>query len=624
MEGVELEIDFAGDAATVPSRALLIELAIGIPEQRFGLMLDFGWHDGIHVDACLNLTSRTYSSGGRDLVAFEEPGYLSPDTRARFRMAVTQHCIPNSMSQRLYRNCFGAHCNGVVDLSLTHSSLWNVWTAFSLSTDKLTLGRRRHPDQAHASFDVVGPMSFDTHGSLHTFDCGAPDVNGDETMCAFDASIMVGRTSHQVVVDFHVHDSYVYLPLWLYTMYQKAEHSFAVEPRVRTLGWLDVDAGDKRVDAAAEDARVRKEFTDAYTAQLGELPLCEGQTARESPPPLVIVSRDTNQVVLVLDCDQLVHHPRRSEAENLFGALYAFNGEHATAFSRSSLVRPHHNLNNTRISIGNNVLTRYIMHRDLIEDTMTLERTHMREHLSLNETVLVALLVALFVRSCTRQADKFARRVLRGRERDNHACVGGGCCTRCATPKNVLLEKLHALVFVFVVLAVGFASRVSLDTCVYAFVVACTVCCAWLAEPRIRRATLSRTLAFDTNITRECAYVSSEVLSLGLVTSIVSTVSNEVFSTALSILCGVSGTFVVVRSAVRIARVILLAQGVRTCGRWRRWLCGAFACVNVVVLLTSDTARDACASVFPTTMHAHSWTIAVIGGSFYISTQCDY
>lgn len=405
---VSLDLAFSADSATVPSRALLAHLHIGIPEQRYGLMLDFN-ASRIELDQCLRSVSRTFNVARKatsDDALFEKEEFMDPELRDYIRLPVVEHCgAAHSMPERFYDNCLSERCNGIIGLS-TLSGVWEIWTAFTLSLESLHLGRSnpffRQPPSSSSSSSRSGS---DDDGDEHVVvDCR----RNDAALCEFDAS--VGGVD--VVVDFHTHDSYIYVPQRIYALYMSGVSLDNVHGSKR-LRFNDSDSlrGRKRSVVASDGVLVAPpdEQRRLFHERLNEARQRHAErsiyyrnslhrfTMSQWLPLVVEISR---RGALVLDSDLLVHSPsyansyagaERSASEHFFGE--------SAGLQSTVLLKPQADARSNRVSIGNGLLRRYTLHVDVLRRRLLIEPRVIVEHLTSLELIAVTVLFLFFLRS---------------------------------------------------------------------------------------------------------------------------------------------------------------------------------------------------------------------------------
>lgn len=429
---VTLELAHTADGSVVASTALLATLRVGEPEQRYSLMLDFN-HSEIEIDACVETQSRFYDVAGShsDKITFEEDSAHDLRARGVFRASLRQHCsainasVPplRSEHRRFADNCVVAErCQGVLGLG-RRSPLWEVWTGYTLSVAALHLGRD-HPLFRSVDADA------DADAAKLALRCSH---SPSERICEFEATL----GGIDVVVDFHTDDSYVWLPHHIYALYM-AERSLDDLPGARRL-FRDRDLRHHNLINDAAESDRSHEHRRAVSADDDDdddhhpLPRREVRLfhraladARERAPehsryyqrslrsdwfPLVFEPRADaghgSDAVIVLDHELLVHVP--GSAGSYGGversALETFVGRGAAvAHETRLLLRPHTwapigDDARPRVSIGNGVLRRFVLHRDLLRGHLLLEPHVVNEHLSALETAFATLLFTLFVRS---------------------------------------------------------------------------------------------------------------------------------------------------------------------------------------------------------------------------------
>lgn len=393
---VTLDLGFSADGATVPSRALIAQMRVGIPEERYGLMLDFN-ETRIEIDKCLREHSRTFNvaGAGTDVVLFEEEEFMDPELRDYFRMPVVEYCgVPHSMKSLYYDNCLSERCSGIIGLSPL-SGVWEIWRAYTLSLESLHLGRRNpffHSPPSRSSVDAV---VADNHVVV---DCRRDVAAG---LCEFNATI----GGIDVVVDFHTHDSYIYVPRQIYALYM-SEVSLAEIHGSKKLVFDDngqpADRRKRNTDDArrqfhAKLAEARDKIADRSTYYRNSL----HRFTMSQWLPMVVEIKGSEGDALVLDSDLLIHSPswansyagaERSASEHFFGES---SGLQSTVLLKTNPDNP----NSNRVSIGNGLLRRYTLHVDRLESRMLIEERVIVEHLTSLELIALTILFTFYVRS---------------------------------------------------------------------------------------------------------------------------------------------------------------------------------------------------------------------------------
>lgn len=403
---VSLDLAFSADSATVPSRALLAHLRVGIPEQRYGLMLDFN-ESRVEIDQCLRSTSRTFnvaSSATSDVVLFEEEEFMDPELRDYFRLSVVEHCgVARSMSERFYDNCLSERCNGIIGLS-SLSSVWEIWTAFTLSLESLHLGRSNPFFRSPPSPSKQKQNKDYEHVVV---DCRRTAREG---ICEFDATI----GGIDVVVDFHTHDSYIYVPQRIYALYMAGVSLENVHGSKRLFFNETGDGNDNKkrkrsasgenvfVTPPKEQRRRFQERLEASRHNYAEHSIYYQNSLHRFTMSqwLPLVVEIDKHGALVLDSDLLVHSPsyansyagtERSASEHFFGE--------SAGLQSTVLLKPQSDPKSNRVSIGNGLLRRYTLHVDVLRKTMFIEPRVIVEHLTSLELIAVTLLFLFFLRS---------------------------------------------------------------------------------------------------------------------------------------------------------------------------------------------------------------------------------
>lgn len=394
---VSLDLGYSGDAARVPTRALLVDVALGVPERRRSLMLDFGART-TELDQCVFTESVSYervdNSSGNDLVLFESVAELvaAAPPRGYYRLPLREHCADQGygMAAAFYEACADhGVCEGVLGMAPL-SALWDVWSAYTLTIDELLLGRghpRRREQLAAADSGSVARWRRHVRcsGDVHA-----------ETMCSFRARL-AGR---RVWVDVHTEDSYVRVPQALYVAYMRHRDMAGV-----------TGSGHRTVMGGGTANRTDPFEVDADTLQRASAFYRLGAASTERYahlgwPPLVLhldedwCVSDELCAPIVLDPELLVHVP--STASSYAGhrtSSQRFFGDHATS-TNTLLLKPHDGAD--RVSIGNNLLRRFVLHKDQLRGRLVLDERIMVDHMSATELVVFLFLFLVYLRECSK------------------------------------------------------------------------------------------------------------------------------------------------------------------------------------------------------------------------------
>jgi hypothetical protein len=411
---VSLDLSFSADSATVPSRALLADMRIGIYQQRYGLMLDFN-ATRIEIDQCLRTNSRTFNVAGQptDLVPFEEAEFMDTELRDYFRMPVDEHCgVAHSMPEHFYGNCLSERCNGIIGLAPL-SSVWEIWTAFTLSLESLHLGRSNPffhsppSSRSESAFEDDDNDDIDAHVVV---DCRRDARSG---LCEFAATI----GGIPVTVDFHVDDSYIYVPHHIYSLYMSSVSLSSVHGSKR----LDINKKSRRIwsnSSGLERRQMKRDslfvtppddqksqfhdkLAEARDAIAGRSTYYRNSLHRFTMTQWLPLVVELDGGALVLDSDLLVHSPsyansyagaERSASEHFFGE--------SSSLQQTVLLKPHPtDPTSNHVSIGNGILRRYTLHVDKLSSRMLIEERVIVEHLTTLEVIAATLLFTFFLRS---------------------------------------------------------------------------------------------------------------------------------------------------------------------------------------------------------------------------------
>ena len=384
-EHVTLELQFSADNARVPSRALMAAVSIGVPEHRYNLMLDFN-SSVMEIDECMFMRSFTYDivRNDTDMVLFEEDDLADPQPHGYYRFPVLQHCTDvGGMPERFYRSCLDEKCKGILGLG-RYSPMWDIWSAFTLTLDALHLGST---NQYHKHSEEYGDV----------LQCSG---SSQEQLCEFEATI----GDRTVLVDFHLEDSYVYVPQHIYSLYIAGRDLSGVSGATRlATGSGHVQRQGAAQNVTAETQRFRAALTEGahklkneQLQQLSAFSRRSGAAYRGDLPPLVFRG-STSDATVVVDEDLLLHVPSSSGSVggDQYTAASQFFGERSMPAS-TLMLKPR---DNNKVSIGNSILRRYTMHKNQLTNTLLLEERLFVEHFSLTELLAALLLYTYFIYS---------------------------------------------------------------------------------------------------------------------------------------------------------------------------------------------------------------------------------
>jgi hypothetical protein len=411
---VSLELGFSADSASVPSRSLVTYLRIGIPEQRYGLMLDYN-STCIELDHCQRDRSRTFNIVGppNDLVLLEEEEILNPELRGSFRLPVEEHCgvVHNMRAQNYYDNCLSERCNGIIGMS-PFSSVWEIFLgAYTLSLESLHLGRsnpffHQPPSSNSALMDDDG---FDNDDHV-VVDCNPRAPSG---LCEFEARI----GGIDVVVDFHTHDSFIYLPHRIYSLYMSSidiedfhgSHRLnfsAIDEFADTHHHRHTKRDSLQIEPHREERDVFHDRLSDARERIADRSIYYRNSLHRFTMsqwlPLVVELRGGTGA-LVLDSDLLVHSPSYA---NSYAGVERSASEHffseSAVLQQTILMKPHPTEpKSNRVSIGNGILRRYTLHVDLLHHRMLIEERVIVEHLTWIEQLVATILFTYFLGSVT-------------------------------------------------------------------------------------------------------------------------------------------------------------------------------------------------------------------------------
>jgi len=422
-EHVTLDLTFSADGARVPSRALLADLTVGVPEQSYKVMLDFN-SSVVELEQCMYTKSATYdiTGGSSDIVLFEEDELVDPQPHGYYRFPVVEHCVDvGAMPANFYRNCPSGSCAGVLGMS-HRSPMWDIWSAYTLMLDAVHLGR---DNPRHSRVE-----------RQHSIQCNNSE---DEKICEYDA--VVG--GEKLLVDFHMEDSYIYVPQRIYALYIAGRNLYGIAGEEASV----TEHLPKKARQFREKLDEDREFAEQHNSYFGS-----SSAGNSEWQPIVVrplANGETDQNVILLDYSLLVHSPSYSGSYGNVQRTSSqrFFGERASA-KLTLMLKPHPtDPHGNRMSIGNCVLRRYALHKDQMYAAMQIEERLLVEHFSAGELVAMLLLYTFFVFSLVNTLHKMATLSL---------CLTR-LCESCKHPQNPYAHKrrtFHSVFHVFLPLFV--------------------------------------------------------------------------------------------------------------------------------------------------------------------------
>lgn len=395
---VTLELDTG--SAKSPSHVITTTITIGRPEKRYEMLVDFTRNE-IDMKSCLHTVSYTFdvspdSNNTSDVIMFSDDSLLDPVKRGIYRFPIREHCAADEPLDSAQCNA-SPTCGGVLGLGPL-SPIWLKWSSATITRSALNLGRTHPRQQTEKSEKLV---------------CGE-----DSKLCSFNA-IFAGRP---VTVDFHSHDSYIYVPADIYERYTEERNLYGftnaqkrsalqmrdARQRARVNSQTDVDDSynaSSRIlfaERLENERQLALQYSSYYRAT-------HENTDRANWPPIVALplasdSAPSTTNVIVIDYDLLVYSPhnsgtygkRRSISANVPFAEYANS-------MLTLMMRPHRNDSITdRISLGNTFLRRYNMRIDRADNTVEIVEKFATDNLADVEVIGGLYLYVYFIYSVCR------------------------------------------------------------------------------------------------------------------------------------------------------------------------------------------------------------------------------
>ena len=399
---VTLDLDTGSDKSAA-SHLLTTTLTIGKPERRYQMLVDFTSNE-IVMKYCMHTKSYTFDIGDNqtsDIIMFSDDTLLDPVKRGIYRFPITERCA--STDPFPSQDCLASDsCAGVLGLG-PNSPVWVKWSAATITRDSLHLGATNPRKLAEKEEKVA--------------------CTDDSNLCSFNA-IFVGRP---VTVDFHSHDSYIYVPNDIYQRYteernlygftnaQKRSALHLQEARqIAKVYGNSVDLDETHGDANSnsrilfaerlENERQLALQYSAYYRATHEI------TDRAAWPPIVLLpmlqslQSSATSNMIVLDFDLLVHSPHHSGSYGQSSRVSS-----SVPFAEYSntmmtlMLRPHENESITdRVSLGNMFFRRYNVHRNYATNTIEIVEKFATENLANVEVLGGLYLYAYFIYSLCR------------------------------------------------------------------------------------------------------------------------------------------------------------------------------------------------------------------------------
>ena len=185
-----LTLDIERGSMTSPQHYLTTTITIGRPERRYKMLVDFSAHE-LDMRTCMSDASYTFESGrtSSDIVMLSDDALLDPVKRGIYRMRMRDHCDPLAAPFNSTTCAAVVGCEGVLGVG-ARSPLWVKWSGVTITKQALHIGAR-HPYRLPPKTERIACSGART-----------------ERLCEFEA-LFAGR---RVRVDFHSHDSYIYVP----------------------------------------------------------------------------------------------------------------------------------------------------------------------------------------------------------------------------------------------------------------------------------------------------------------------------------------------------------------------------------------------------------------------------
>jgi len=386
---VSLELEQA--MPRVASRPLLTSFVIGRPERRYQMLVDFTRND-IEMRGCLHTSSFTfdteaYDNRTSDFVMFGDDSLLDPVKRGVYRLPIREHCAGDEPFD--VAACLAVDsCAGVLGLGPL-SPVWIKWNSVSVTKTALHFGSTH-------------PLRSDTQAT--NIQCLG---SSSERLCEFTA-LLAGRP---VVVDFHAHDSFVYMPADVYRYYTDERNLYGFTNTQRRAA-LQRNAARHAASPANASSKARfaerleqeRQLAQQYSAYYRAT---HDFTDRADWPPLVLHSPASRSAV-VLDYDMLVFSPTQSSSYGRYSRLSATTPQIGGS-ARSVLtlmLRPNANDNSSepmqRVSLGNAFFRRYNVHKNVATNSIEIVERFATENLADVEALVMLYFFAYYIYSVCR------------------------------------------------------------------------------------------------------------------------------------------------------------------------------------------------------------------------------
>jgi len=380
---VTLNLEIGGASKTA-SRQIMTTIAIGKPQERYTLLIDFSRNE-IDMKYCMRSRSFTFdisTNETSDIVMLSDDSLLDPVKRGIYRMPIREHCAADEPFNSPECIALGS-CDGVLGLGPT-SPIWVKWSSATITKSSIHLGQK-NPHRQQKKSETVACV-----GSLT-----------DSNLCSFNAAF-AGR---MLTVDFHSHDSYIYVPADIYQRYTEERNLYgftnaqkrsamqlqAARHTAQVLGKTNVDEDEQRAvvnsrilfsERLENERQLALQYSSYYKAT-------HEITDRANWPPIVLLptlsshlSATTN--IIVLDHDLIVYSPFSS---GTYGKRRRISSSVPFAEYSDSMMtlmlRPHANESITnRVSLGNMFFRRYNLHIDRVENTVEIVERFASENLA--------------------------------------------------------------------------------------------------------------------------------------------------------------------------------------------------------------------------------------------------
>jgi len=396
-----------------PSRVFTTFISIGRPEKRYMVVVDFASNE-IEMNLCMRDVSYTFNVAAidnvtSDLILFDEDTLLDPVKRGIYRMPVREHCVSNADPPFAYLPCLMLpKCAGVIGIG-PRSPLWIKWSAVTLTHNSLHLGQTNPLRQTEKPDKII---------------CNVPDTSDEEErLCQFNATL-AGR---RVLVDFHSHDSFIYVPADIYRYYTEERNLYGFTNTQKRSALRLSHKRQTLLDALRANHSHEIHRQNATHAQFIERVRVERQLALQHSayyrgthevtdlaawPPLVLMPLSSSVVtggsptsnIVVLEYDLLVFSP-------LYSGTYGKRARSSAMMpfadymdsTKTLLLRPFANATITdRVSLGNVFFRHYKVHRDHVRNTLEIAERFTCDNLSDVEVLGGLFLYLYFVFSVCR------------------------------------------------------------------------------------------------------------------------------------------------------------------------------------------------------------------------------